>query len=99
VLATVGLRGGVEPAVVFALLGALAFHQYDVVYRLRHRLPLPTWVNLAGLGWAGRLVVVSLAAATDQLTLGYGTMAAVLWLLYLAECVTTWVFARPTVLR
>lgn len=77
----------------FALLAAVAYHRYDVVYRLRDTGEPPAgWVTLAGLGVDGRLLVV-LAVATwapgalaTVLTLGAAWLAA----LYLAESATGW---------
>ena len=44
---------------VFALLCAIAFRHYDIVYRLRHqRVPPPDWINWIGTGWEGRLLIV-----------------------------------------
>ena len=52
----------------FALICALAFRHYDLVYRLRHRgVTPPRWVDLAGLGWDGRLAARVPAAASPAL--------------------------------
>lgn len=54
---------GSAPAAAFALLGAAAFHHYDVDHRLRTRgVPPPRTVGYIGLGWDGRLLVMTVAA-------------------------------------
>ena len=48
----------------FALLCALAFRHYDLVYRLRHRgVAPPRWLDRAGGGWDGRLLAGFVLAA------------------------------------
>ena len=77
----------------FAFLAAVAYHRYDVVYRLRDTGEPPApWLSLAGLGVEGRLLVVVAVAAWAP-----GALAAVLavgaaWLavLYLAESGAGW---------
>ena len=93
VVALLGWSGG--PAVlpvVYGLLAAVAFHHYDIVYRLRHqRTPLPVWVGPLGLGWEGRVLVLVAAAAADAL-LSVATALA-LWCgaLFVTESVFSWV--------
>ena len=80
----------------FALLGALAFHHYDTVYRLRHqRVPPPAWLGAAGGGWDGRLLVVAVLAAAGILGVGLWVVAGALGLLFVTESVTSWLrFAK-----
>ena len=80
-------------AVGFALLCAVAYHRYDVMYRLRDTgQGPPGWLTLAGLGVDGRVAVV-LAAG---LLLGGSVGSALWWLtaylsvLFLAESVVAW---------
>ena len=42
----------------FALLAAITFRHYDIVYRIRQRSSTPPrWLNRAAGGWDGRLLV------------------------------------------
>jgi phosphatidylglycerophosphate synthase len=105
VIATVGgvYLGAAEQGLAFAFLAAVAYHRYDVVYRLRDTgEPPAAWLSLAGLGVDGRLLTVLAVAAWAP-----GALAAVLavgaaWLavLYLAESTAGWrrwiVSQRPT---
>ena len=95
----IALTALVEPNAVpfcFAFLAVLAFHHYDVVYRLRyqHAEP-PTWVRIAGGGWDGRIIVASLLALAGVLGPGLLAAAVVLALVWGAESASSWLrFAR-----
>ena len=82
-----------EPA-AFALLCALAFHHYDLVYRLRNqgRTP-PTWVQVVSLGWEGRLALAWLLLAIGALPAGFYVMAIVMGAVFVAEAAFSW--SRP----
>ncbi|HSJ45810.1 MAG TPA: DUF5941 domain-containing protein [Euzebyales bacterium] len=79
-------------AVAFVLLGIVAFHHYDIVYRLRHQhtAPSPVVSQLCG-GWEVRTIVVVLAAATGALLPTLAAMAAWCGVLYVTESVRSWV--------
>lgn len=78
--------------VCFAFLGALAFHHYDLVYRMRHqRLAPPGWVRLIGGGWDGRLLVVSALALAGLLGPGLLVATVALALAYVTESVSSWI--------
>ncbi|MBW3652251.1 MAG: hypothetical protein KY433_01405 [Actinobacteria bacterium] len=82
---------GNAPAAAFVLLGAVAFHQYDVDHRLRIRgVPPPRMVGQIGLGWDGRLLVMTAAAIVGV----FAPVAAVVALLFgtvaLGENVVVW---------
>jgi hypothetical protein len=92
---------GAMPA-CFALLGALAFHHYDTVYRLRHQgVEPPHWLRLSGGGWDGRLLAAAALAAVGLLDAGLIAAAIALGTLYVAESVASWRgfvrTARPSV--
>lgn len=89
-VAVVGLSSDTPPAVVYALLAAMAFHHYDLVYRVRQRIAPPGWVSLAGLGWDGRMLVAALAAMFGVDSFAFGTLAGYLWLLFAGESVRSW---------
>ncbi|GGS90889.1 hypothetical protein GCM10010156_56510 [Planobispora rosea] len=94
--AAAGFAHGVPPWLVFTLLGALAFHHYDVVYRVRQRLYPPTWLAVAGLGWDGRTLLLSLGGLTGQMTLLFALLAIYLWVLFGWESLTCWLAtSRP----
>ncbi|GAA4725244.1 hypothetical protein GCM10025782_24190 [Pedococcus ginsenosidimutans] len=84
---------GVQTAAGFAYVAAVAYHRYDVVYRLRDTGTAPAaWLATAGLGTEGRLIVLLLLA-----TFAPSAVVPVLWVaavllavLYLAESATGW---------
>jgi hypothetical protein len=76
----------------FALLGALAFRHYDLVYRLRHRGVQPArWVTALSLGWDGRLVLAYVLLVAGALPAGFFVMAAVFGAAFVGEAVYGWV--------
>jgi len=84
---------GVQTAAAFAYVAAVAYHRYDVVYRLRDTGTAPAaWLATAGLGTEGRLIGLLLLA-----TLAPSAVVPVLWVaavllavLYLTESATGW---------
>lgn len=90
--------GDSSPAAAFALIAALAFRHYDLVYRPRYQgVSPPEWVQLAAGGWDGRLVVAILLLATGAMPAGMFVVAGALGALFVAECAMSWVrlSARP----
>ncbi|MEV0233255.1 DUF5941 domain-containing protein [Nonomuraea sp. NPDC050786] len=97
-VAACGFAHGMHPVLIFMLLGALAFHHYDLVYRLRQRVYPPPWLATFGLGWDGRMMAVSLIALSGWLATGYVLLALYLWGLFGWESLTCWLAApRPGV--
>jgi hypothetical protein len=92
---TVLTDDGALPA-CYALLGVLAFHHYDTVYRLRHqKLAPPAWLRTASGGWDGRLLVLYALAAAGALGPGLVVAALGLAVLLGAESIVSWLrFAR-----
>lgn len=82
----------------FALLGVLAFHHYDIVYRLRQQgVAPPAWTRAVGGGWEGRLVVGAVLAIAGALGPGLLVAAVALAVVYVAEAVVSWTrYARTT---
>ena len=71
---------------VFALLLCVAYHHYDALYGVQHRLPpTPVGIRLAGLGVEGRVLVVAALALAGAawLRIGLWAMAAALGALFL----------------
>ncbi|GII53270.1 hypothetical protein Pth03_16590 [Planotetraspora thailandica] len=93
-IASVGFARGVPPLLVLAVLGAVAFHHYDTVYRVRQQVYPPQWVSLAGLGWDGRMLVIAAGGLIGAVTADYWLLAIYLWTLFVWESVTSW-FAVP----
>lgn len=89
-VALAGLSPSAAPA-IYALVAAMAFHHYDVVYRLRHqKLNPPQWVQRLGLGWEGRMLVMVAAAATGHLTTAAWVLACWSALLFVSESIASW---------
>ena len=86
-----GLEGPDAYPAAFALLAALTFRHYDLVYRLRHRGVVPArWVSALGGGWDGRLVVAFALYLLGALPAGYFVAAAVLGVAFVGEAVYGW---------
>jgi hypothetical protein len=85
------LAGATSEPAAFALLAALAFHHYDLVYRPRHLgAPPPRWVgDLAG-GWDGRLALGYILLVAGALPAGFLVAAALLATLFVAESISGW---------
>lgn len=92
-IAAVGFGRAVHPVLIFVLIGALAFHHYDVVYRVRQRVHPPSWLAAVGLGWDGRLLVVALGGLLDAVTVVFVLLAGYLWGVFGWESVTGWAAA------
>ncbi|GLY85026.1 hypothetical protein Airi02_029550 [Actinoallomurus iriomotensis] len=89
-LATVGFSHAVPKPLVYALLGVLAFHHYDTVYRTRQRLWPAAWVFGAGLGWDGRMLIAGIAAIAHVAWPAYAVLTFYLGVLFVAESVHAW---------
>ncbi|MCW2990824.1 MAG: hypothetical protein JWM73_1418 [Solirubrobacterales bacterium] len=75
------------PAAGLALIVVLAFHHYDLVYRLRYHPPAP---ERLGGGWDTRLVAAGVLLAAGALPEGFYAGAGILGALFVAECVASW---------
>jgi hypothetical protein len=81
---------GALPA-CFGFLAAIAFHQYDVLYRLRAgREPPPAWIAAVGGGWEIRLLVAGALAAADVLEPAFVVAAIGLGAAYVTESAMAW---------
>jgi hypothetical protein len=85
------LAGSSSLPAAFALLCAVAFRQYDLVYRLRYRgTTPPAWVGLVALGWEGRLVLGWVLLVAGALPAGFFVLAGVLAVVFVGESVSGW---------
>ena len=84
------------PAGAYALIAALAFRHYDLVYRLRQRGETPpAWVGRVSLGWDGRLVAVAVLLLAGALPAGCYVLAVVFGAVFVSETAAGWAaFAR-----
>jgi hypothetical protein len=84
-----------QPA-AFAVICAVAFRHYDLVYRFRHQgLTPPAWIALFGLGWDGRLILAWVLLATRALPAGFFVLAIAFAVVFVGESAASWLrFAR-----
>jgi hypothetical protein len=79
-----------QPA-AFALICALAFRHYDLVYRLRHQgTAPPAWLGDLALGWDGRLVLGYILLVAGALPAGFFIAAGLLGAAFVAESIAGW---------
>jgi hypothetical protein len=76
-----------SPRGALPLLIVLAFHHYDVVYRLRYQGRTPPQL---GGGWEIRLAAAWVLLAAGALPEGFFAAAGILGALFVAECVASW---------
>jgi hypothetical protein len=82
---------GSEPAAAFALIAALAFRHYDLVYRPRYQgVAPPPWLQVMAGGWDGRLVLAWVLLAAVALPAGMFVVAGVLGVTFVVECALSW---------
>lgn len=75
----------------FALLCAITYHHYDVVYGHRHRgVPLPRWAQAAGGGWDGRLLLALVLLLAGALPAGFYVMAVAVAALFIGVTISQW---------
>jgi hypothetical protein len=92
-VASVGFAHEVPPGLIFLLLGAMAFHHYDLVYRVRQRVYPPAWLATFGFGWDGRMLLIALGGLAGQVTPVFALLSLYLWALFSWESVTCWLAA------
>ena len=89
------LAGGAGPAAAFALLAAVAYHDYDLFYRPRFLgVPPPQWVGDVAGGWEGRLLAGWVLLVTGALPAGFFAAAALFGALFAGESISGWTRAR-----
>ena len=82
--------GGAALPVVYVLLIVVAFHHYDLFHRAWCQQPPPGWVNAAGLGWDGRIVVMLAAWALHIVAPAAGALAVLCGVVFVGESVLSW---------
>jgi len=88
---TVRFTARVALCAAFALLCAVTYHHYDVVYGLRHRgAALPRWVQAVGGGWDGRLILALVLLLAGGLPAGFFVMGVALACLFIGETIAEW---------
>jgi Family of unknown function (DUF5941) len=91
ILWVAAVAGASSLPAAFAVLCAITYHHYDVVYGLRHRgVALPRWVQAAGGGWDGRLLVSAVLLLAGALPAGFFVMAVLVAVLFVGETVAEW---------
>jgi hypothetical protein len=85
------LAGGSGVPAAFALLAAIAFRHYDLVYRVRHQgVTPPPWLDRLSGGWEGRLLVAYVLLLAGALPAGLFAAATVLGVVFVAESARSW---------
>jgi hypothetical protein len=85
------LAGGDALPAAFALLAALAFRHYDLVYRMRLRGDAPPrWLGVLSLGWDGRLIGGYVLLVLGAVPAGFYVAAGVFGVAFVAEAVSMW---------
>jgi hypothetical protein len=83
--------GDASMPAAYALLCAITYHHYDTVYGMRHRgVSPPRWVQAAGGGWDGRLLVACVLLLAGALPAGFYVMAVLVAVLFIAETIVEW---------
>ena len=88
ILAELGLASRLWPSVTFALIAAVGLRHLDLAYRARGDLAAGT--DYRGLGWEGRMILASLAAATGIQMVIYPALALYLWGLFARDSAIGW---------
>jgi uncharacterized protein DUF5941 len=85
------LAGESSQPAAFALLAALAFRHYDLVYRPRHQgVAPPQWVGDVAGGWDGRLVLGYILLVAGALPAGLYIAAGLFATVFVAESIAGW---------
>jgi hypothetical protein len=87
-IASLGLAQQVPPVAVAALLAAVVLRHVDVGFRARHAVGIS--VDVFGLGWDGRMLLLGLAALSEVVPFAYYALAGYLWLLFAWDFLGGW---------
>jgi hypothetical protein len=85
------LAGSSAVPAAYALLAALAFRHYDIVYRLRYQgVAPPPWLGLLAAGWEGRLLLAFAFLVLSLLPTAFFAAAALLGVVFAVESAAGW---------
>jgi Family of unknown function (DUF5941) len=85
------LAGEESQPAAFSVLAVVAFHHYDLVYRLRNvGTEPPRWIGDLALGWDGRLVLGYILLVAGALPAGFFVAAGLLAIAFVAESIAGW---------
>jgi uncharacterized protein DUF5941 len=85
------LAGEASQPAAFALLAALTFRHYDLVYRPRQQgVAPPQWVGDVAGGWDGRLVLGYILLVAGALPAGLFIAAGLFATVFVAESIAGW---------
>jgi len=87
-LAALGLSRQVPPLAVFMLLGAVVLRHIDVGFRARHLSGISA--DRLGLGWDGRMLLLSVAAMVGEAPLAYVVLTGYVWILFGSDFLGGW---------
>ena len=88
------LAGPSSVPAVFALMLAITYRHYDMVYRLRHRgMTPPRWLNRLAGGWDGRLIAGFALAAAALVPAGFWVAAGLFAAIVVGESIHGWATA------
>jgi hypothetical protein len=88
ILAELGFASHLWPPVTFALIAVAGLRHLDLAFRARGDLASGT--DRRGLGWEGRLIIASVAAAAGGEMVVYPALAVYLWWLFARDVATGW---------
>jgi hypothetical protein len=88
----VNVAAGVPGPVTFGLLFVLALHHYNLTSRLEKREKAPL-LRSFGLGWDGRLILLTAAVIGGVATIGMIVLAAYLFVVFAVSAVAGWTMA------
>nr|WP_176308463.1 DUF5941 domain-containing protein [Micromonospora sp. NBS 11-29] len=86
----VGVAGRAPAWLIFGYVLVLTLHHYDLTARLEKRQSAPP-LHAATLGWAGRSVLLAVAASAGIVGFALATLGAYLLVVFVASVVLAWV--------
>lgn len=88
----IDVAADVPGPVTFALLFVLALHHYNLTSRLEKHERAPLLRNF-GLGWDGRLILLTLAVLAGVASIGIAVLAGYLFVVFMVSATAGWVMA------
>jgi hypothetical protein len=90
-LAALGLSYHVAAWLVFTLLAAVVMRHMDLAFRARVGRGIPA--DVFGLGWEGRMLLVSVAVLAGVAPFAYAVLSGYLWVLFSWDFLSGWLRA------